>query len=302
MIRNLITLEGLRALDAIARRGSFAGAADDLNKVQSAVSYTITKLEEDLGVRLFDRAGTRAVLTEAGRLTLEEGRRLLSAAEALADAARQADAGVARHLRVVLDDLIPFGRIAPVLKAFEARFPETGLTLYQEVLGGALERLREAGADLVIGLPFRPHNRDLSARKIGTVSFGLYAAPDHPAAFLSGPLDAAQLRAFTQVVVMDSARLANPRSAGLIGETRVLTVASMTAKVEAQAGGLGIGFLPRLRAETEVKAGRLIELEVVEPRMVETLYCAWPKRRPGKACKFLIDEVCAADILIPSKN
>ncbi len=294
-MRNPITLDGLRALDAIARRGSFAGAADDLNKVQSAVSYTITKLEEDLGVRLFDRAGTRAVLTEAGQLTLEEGRRLLSAADALADAARGADAGVARHVRLVLDDLIPFEAFAPVLKAFEARFPETELTVYQEVLGGALERLREAGADLVIGLPFRPHDRDLSARKIGPVAFGFYAAPDHPAALLPGPIAPDHLRAFTQVVVMDSARLASPRSAGLIGETRVLTVASMTAKLEAQAAGLGIGFLPRLRAEPAVKAGRLVELAVAQARLEEVLYCAWPKKRPGKACRFLIDAICSAE-------
>ena len=293
-MRNPITLEGLRALDAIARRGSFAGAADDLNKVQSAVSYTITRLEEDLGVRLFDRAGTRAVLTEAGRLTLEEGRRLLSAADTLADAARAADAGVARHVRVVLDDLIPFGRLAPILKAFEARFPETEMTLYQEVLGGALERLREAGADLVIGLPFRPHERDLNTRKLGPVAFGLYAAPDHPAALLSGPLSPDQLRRFTQVVVMDSARVSSPRSAGLIGETRVLTVASMSAKVEAQAAGLGIGFLPRLRGGPETARGRLVELEVADQRLEEVLYCAWPKKKPGKACKFLIDTICAS--------
>ena len=50
-----ISLEALRVLDAIDRRGSFAGAADDLNKVTSAVSYTIQKLEQDMDMLLFDR-------------------------------------------------------------------------------------------------------------------------------------------------------------------------------------------------------------------------------------------------------
>ena len=51
----LITLDALQTLDAIERRHSFAAAAEELHRVPSAVSYTINKLEEDLGVALFDR-------------------------------------------------------------------------------------------------------------------------------------------------------------------------------------------------------------------------------------------------------
>ncbi len=52
----LITLDALQTLDAIERRQSFAAAAEELHRVPSAVSYTINKLEEDLGVELFDRS------------------------------------------------------------------------------------------------------------------------------------------------------------------------------------------------------------------------------------------------------
>lgn len=51
-----ITLEALQTLDAIERRQSFAAAAEELHRIPSAVSYTINKLEEDLGVALFDRS------------------------------------------------------------------------------------------------------------------------------------------------------------------------------------------------------------------------------------------------------
>jgi len=51
-----LTLDALRTLDAIDRRRSFAAAADELFRVPSAVSYTINKLEEELGVALFDRS------------------------------------------------------------------------------------------------------------------------------------------------------------------------------------------------------------------------------------------------------
>ena len=48
-----LTLEALRVMDAIDRRGSFAAAADELGRVPSALSYTMQKLEEELDVVLF---------------------------------------------------------------------------------------------------------------------------------------------------------------------------------------------------------------------------------------------------------
>ena len=75
-----ISLEALHVLDAIDRKGSFAAAATELNRVPSAVTYTIQQLEQDLDVLLFDRRGHRAVMTTAGQALLQEGRRLLAAA------------------------------------------------------------------------------------------------------------------------------------------------------------------------------------------------------------------------------
>jgi DNA-binding transcriptional LysR family regulator len=64
-----LSLEAIEVLDAIARKGSFAAAAESLFRVPSAVTYTVRKLEDDLGVSLFNRTGHRAELTEAGGAT-----------------------------------------------------------------------------------------------------------------------------------------------------------------------------------------------------------------------------------------
>jgi DNA-binding transcriptional LysR family regulator len=53
----VLTLEALQLVDAIARRGSFAGAAAELGRVPSAITYAVRKLEDDLDVLLFDRRG-----------------------------------------------------------------------------------------------------------------------------------------------------------------------------------------------------------------------------------------------------
>ena len=55
-----ITIDALKVLDAIDRKGSFAGAANELFRVPSAISYTVQKLEEDLNVAIYDRTGHRA--------------------------------------------------------------------------------------------------------------------------------------------------------------------------------------------------------------------------------------------------
>src|SRR5690606_40300491 len=80
-----ISLELFQILDAIDRRGSFAAAAEELGKVASALSYSIQKHEQALGVSLFVRAGRRSVFTPVGRLLLERGRAILGATASLAD-------------------------------------------------------------------------------------------------------------------------------------------------------------------------------------------------------------------------
>ena len=95
-MHNAITLEALRVLDAIDRKGSFGAAAEVLFKVPSALTYTVQKLESDLGISIFDRSKQRAQLTTAGRLLLEQGRQLLQAATATY--ARSPDPNLAAEL------------------------------------------------------------------------------------------------------------------------------------------------------------------------------------------------------------
>ncbi|MGZ8252709.1 MAG: LysR family transcriptional regulator, partial [Methylophilaceae bacterium] len=78
-----ISLDALLVLDAIERLGSFAAAGNELFKVPSTISYTVGKLEQDLGVKLFERQGPKVSLTNAGVELLKEGRYLLKAAEDL---------------------------------------------------------------------------------------------------------------------------------------------------------------------------------------------------------------------------
>ena len=100
-----LSLEALEVLDAIDRKGSFAAAAAALYRVPSAITYSVGKLEEDLGVTLFRREGRRSVLTPAGQVLLEQGRELLEAAERLVETTRQVERGWESTLAITLDSI-----------------------------------------------------------------------------------------------------------------------------------------------------------------------------------------------------
>ena len=100
-----IAIEVLETLDAIDRRGSFAKAAEELNKATSAISYAVQKLEEQLDIAVFQRQGRRSVLTPAGRLILEEGRGILQATARLANKAKEVATGWEPRIITAIESL-----------------------------------------------------------------------------------------------------------------------------------------------------------------------------------------------------
>lgn len=146
-----LSLESLEVLDAIERKGSFAAAAHELGKVPSALTYVVRKLEDDLDVLLFDRRRHRAELTPAGRALLEEGRHLLQAADELARRVKRLATGWESTLTIVMDDLVHFRALMPVIQDFYAENTATRLRFCREVLAGSWDALLSGRADLLIG-------------------------------------------------------------------------------------------------------------------------------------------------------
>ena len=148
--RPLLDFDALRLVEAIARRGSFAGAAAELDKVPSAITHAVRRLESELDVLLFDRRGYRAKLTSAGETLLREGRPLLAAVDDLAQRVRLLAGGWEGELRIALDAIVPFAALLPALERFYAAAP-TRLRIAHEVLGGTWDALVTGRADLAIG-------------------------------------------------------------------------------------------------------------------------------------------------------
>lgn len=283
-----ISLDALLVLDAIARKGSFAAAAEELHRVPSAITYTVQKLEQDLDVQLFDRSGHRARLTRAGEELLREGRHLLRAATDIECRVQRIAKGWETELRIAYNDIISVARLAPSLSAFYAEAPSTRLRLTAEILGGCWDALFSGRADLVIGAPGdSPPETGASVRPFGDSGFVFVVAPAHPLAGAEEPVPTSEILRHRVVVAADTSRSLAPWTAGLATGQDTLTVSTMQAKLEAQIQGLGVGYLPLTLARAALESGQLVRKQVEdESEKITRLSLAWRSRDTGKALKW----------------
>lgn len=281
-----LSLDAIELVDTIARTGSFAAAAEQLHKVPSTISYTVSKLEEQLGFPLFKRQGPRVSLTPAGEALLEDGRSLLVAAQLLESRLRQIATGYEDELRFVHDSMIPTRVFTEDLRAFEDLQCGTRLRIGVDTLSGPWEALRDGRADLVLAAGDLPALEGLEALPVGSVAFDFCVAPTHPLAFLQRPLAEADLVAHTAVVVGDGARHWRDRTVGVLQGQRRLTVPSMEAKIDCQIAGLGYGFVPHERVERALAERSLVALSVAAPRPPERFWLAWHAGAAGEALKW----------------
>ena len=287
----LITLDALQTLDAIERRHSFAAAAEELHRVPSAVSYTINKLEEDLGVALFDRSRRKAELTAIGRLVLKEGRKILKAAEQLTALARQAADGWEVELRICVDSILSCDPIYDLIEAFQRVQPKTEIRLTAEVLGGSWDALSDDRCDLVIGAEGAPPAPGFALHSLGKVKFGFAVAAGHALTTLPQPLRASAIQDHPTVIVADSSQRLPVRSAGLLdGRSRII-VPTIEHKIEVQCKGLGVGYLPLHRITQQLADGELMLLELDAPRPPVEISAAWRRGNTGKALKWFVDRL-----------
>lgn len=292
-----ISLEALQIIDAIDRRGSFSRAGQELHRVPSTISYMVGKLENDLGVQVFERNGPRVLLTAAGRELLKEGRYLLKAAQDLEQRVKRVASGWETELGIGIDSMFAVGALAPDMAAFYDVTRQTRLRIVQETLSGPWEALLDRRVDLLVGVAGEgPAGGGYIARPIGELGFVFVVAPTHPLAWATEPLERATLQQHRAVVVADSARNSAPRTVGLQLGQDALTVPTMGAKLALQLAGLGFGFLPRHCARSALERGLLVEKQVEEARPPETFYVAWRSGEQGAALAWWRERMLASGL------
>lgn len=296
--RQVLSLDALRALDAIDRKGSFAAAAESLYKVPSALSYTIAQLETDLNVQLFDRSRQKARLTPAGQFLLQQGRQLLLASRQLEDAVRQLDTGWEPHLRIVVDSIVPLPPLLSCIDRFHQLGRLTQVHLTEQVMAGSWEALQSGRVDLAIGLSGEGVSGQFELLPMAEAEFVFAVGAHHELAQLNRPVSAADLQQQTAVIVSDSALDLPSRNSGLFDSRQQLFVANMHAKIAAQVAGVGVGFLPKHLIKRQIADGSLVLKQCEVPRPKVPLFIGRRRQNSqGQALQWFVEQAASINWL-----
>lgn len=283
MLSSPITVEALLVLDAIEYRGSYAAAAEQLNKVPSALSYMVQKLEEQLNVTIFQRQGRRAVLTPAGKHLLAEGRKVLSTITSLAEQTQTIANGWEPKIRIACDSIIDIKPVFKRLQLFLDKHKNIEIDVQEEVMNGTWEVLIDDRVDLVIGAPSPvPNQKGIRATKIGELEIVLVANNAHELSLRKQQVKPEHLTQYRSVIVHDSARHEIPWSVNMIEGSQHFFVSSVAQKIDAIVAGIGIGYLPKNLIESHTDSEKLVIIELEEKLPPQDVFMAWKITNKGK--------------------
>jgi DNA-binding transcriptional LysR family regulator len=170
-------LTGIIAFARAASLGSYTSAARSLSVSPSAVSKSVQRLEDHLGIKLFTRTTRSLTLTAEGRDLHERALRLLREAEEIEQAAFAARAEPAGLLKVTAPLPIGVHLIAPQIPAFRERFPKVAIDLR---LSDQYIDIVEHGIDVAIRVGEIGDTR-LIARKLAPNRICAFASPAYMA-------------------------------------------------------------------------------------------------------------------------
>lgn len=290
----LPTFDQLRIFLTVVDTGSFAAAGRKLNRAVSVVSYGITNLEEQLGLVLFEREGTRKPkLTVAGRAVLTEARSVAEGIDGLRAKVKGLLDGLEAEVDLAVDVMLPAERLGRVLRDFAREFPTVSLRLHAEALGSITAMVLDGTAAIGISGPLAAGVEGIERRAAGSVQMIPVAAPDHPLGRMDKILPGAG-RSYTQLVLTDRSRFTEGQDFSVMS-TKTWRLADLGAKHALLREGIGWGNMPLPLIEPDLMAGTLIRLAMPDHTGGNYRFSGIWKRDtpPGPAATWLLDQFVA---------
>jgi DNA-binding transcriptional LysR family regulator len=280
---NIDRLTGIIAFARAASLGSYTAAARSLSVSPSAISKSVQRLEERLGLQLFTRTTRSLVLTPEGRDLHEHASRLLREAEAIEQAATAARAEPAGLLKVAAPLPIGTNILAPALPRFQAQYPRVIVDLR---LGDQFLDLVEEGIDIAIRVGELADSR-LIARRLAPNRISAFASP----AYLERrgvpirPEDLAQhdcvnFRYQSSGQMLRWQFKVGDKTVEIIPNSTLILDSSDAVAAAVAAGG-GIGISPTYVAKPFLKRGELVAVLKDFATDRSEITALWPESRRG---------------------
>ena len=295
-----MTLTELKYIVAVARAKHFGHAAEACYVAQPTLSVAIKKLEDELGVVLFERGGAEVSVTPLGAQIVAQAERVLEQTAAIKELAKQNKDPLAGPLRLgVIYTIGPY-LLPPLVKNVIERVPQMPLVLQENFTVRLLEMLRQGELDAAImALPLPDHG--MAIQPLYDEPFVVAMPKHHPWAARKA-IPAADLKSETMLllgnghcfrdqvleVCPEMARFSTPGN----GMQRTFEGSSLETIRHMVASGIGLTVLPRASvADMNPGGGMLRYVPFEEPAPSRRVVIAWRKSFTRRAA---IDAVCAA--------
>lgn len=255
-----ISLEQWLAFKTVVDEGSFALAAEALNKSQSTVSYAVSRLNEQLPEPVLVPKGRKTVLSDTGKILYPYAQQLLNRACDAEAVAKSLAQGVEAEVTIAVDSLLNIDALLCAFETFSQQFPHTRLRLLETTLSGTTEALLERQADIVLSATTPV---GLSSILLTEITMAPVAAPEHPLIKGRDAVSELELSSHRQVVLRDSGSRQKQDSGWLKAEQR-WTVSHFASSIKILKSGLAFAILPLNWISAELASGTLQRIPLGE--------------------------------------
>ena len=291
-------LAQLRTLIHVAELGSLSKAADRLHIAQPALSRQIRLLEEELGVRLFDRHGRGMTITDQGQDVLRHALRVMAELEELRASASAEDAPLRGHVSIGMPPTVADILSEPLVAAFRASHPDATLRIVSAYSGYLLDWMHRGEVDAAI--LYDPRSaRTLRIQPlldevlflIGPAGAGL--SQDVPVDFRDLERQRLLLPSTTHGLRIIVARCAEEAGFALHVPVEADSYATLKSLVRS---GHGFTILPLAPIHADLATGQLCAAPLRDPVPTRRLILSYPTDRPVPRLARFAGQVIAATV------
>lgn len=276
----------IKAFVAVADCGSITSAARDIGIKRSTLSASLSVLEDELNVQLFQRSGNSIELTPIARAILPDCRRLLHNAELINQRCAQHMQGTETELRIARDDALPEAFWRSTMNRLKAEFPLTAVSVYLLPPQELAQFVQKQSVDLAFGLEYANAEQTLG-ETLAPVQMHLVAASNHPLSSMPN-IEKSDLASYTQVTLT---HMANDRIiTDALYSTNYLGLTLFEVMRDAVKSGSGWAWLPEPLILSELQKGELSQLRYQEATL-GFVYQSFQLGLPGPAATFLRNQV-----------
>lgn len=264
---------------SLAEELNFTRTAQRVHTVQSNVTTQIKALERELGAPLFDRLARKVILTEAGRRFLPYAERALAAMDQGQRAVRFGSEP-AGPLRIGAPESVLTYRLPKVLQRFRKRYPKVEVMFRPHLDESLAESLEHGRLDMAIRMADEVEHEHFRSLRLRTETVYLIAYPEHPLvkkkAVFPGDL-AGQVLLLTEAGCSYRKKLDDLLAVHGIKPESVTEFSTVEAIKPCLAAGMGIGLLPEIVVNAELKRASLKTLRWNGPDLNIATHILWHK-------------------------